>query len=836
MSDINIMTTLFLDFSHKDYQTIQLKQYDKGSRAIQVYFADCGEPFAVNPSDMTVRLKYLKPDGRYIYEDSIAVNEDGSVLVAISENMTARPGNAKAEFLIYNINQSQLISTMPLYFQITESCIPDDAIESTDEFSALTNMTIRCESATDRCIHATEDLQGKLDSHHFVLAEDKGIAGGVPSLDSNAKIPVSELYEADTDSKGITRLTDSVTSESVATAATPRSVKTVNDRLSDEIARATGRETAMENSIASESGRAMRSEEEIMDALDAEIERASSAEKRKADLANPSLKGCPKAPTAPAGTNTDQIATTSFVQSSVSAAVAASDAMIIKGTIGSGGTVSALPSTYRTGWTYRAVSSGTYAGQVCETGDLIIALADRDGSGNSDSDWCVAQTNINGAITGAMGDSGHILCSQSGSSISIAHRDIPRLDASLAISPGYGRSFASVKSVTSDTKGHITGVETYEVTLPDAYVHPSSDGNRHIPANGTANNGKYLKATAEAGVYAWGGITENDIIQALGFTPGSSRQVTYRLSKTGDAIKLTGSDGSETSVPDSNTTYPVATVDKDGIMSKSYVSKLAGISPGAQVNTNSLTGVKGGAESSYHTSGNVNLTPASIGALASGGKAADSSKLNGYVPDFGTKNNSGACLVVLNDKKMQCRDVSSLPFLPSKGGSLTGNLNVGFIAANAIGGMNYPGHSISLETGGVAIKSQSSNINMQSNALQSRNYANTAWAPMYASAFTQQSSRRYKKNILPLPDEMAMQVMQYRPVMYDYINEEDGTCCMGLIAEEVAGVNQYPVQFDAEGKCEGLDYSKFVPQLIRMVQIQQAEIEKLKEKITGTAP
>lgn len=35
------------------------------------------------------------------------------------------------------------------------------------------------------------------------------------------------------------------------------------------------------------------------------------------------------------------------------------------------------------------------------------------------------------------------------------------------------------------------------------YSHPAGDGNLHVPANGTANNGKFLQATATAGIYAW---------------------------------------------------------------------------------------------------------------------------------------------------------------------------------------------------------------------------------------------------------------------------------------------------------------------------------------------
>lgn len=86
----------------------------------------------------------------------------------------------------------------------------------------------------------------------------------------------------------------------------------------------------------------------------------------------------------------------------VAEAIAAADAMIFKGTIGAAAdspTVTSLPTTYKVGWTYRVITDGTYAGKVCEVGDLIIALVDRSGSGNLDSDWCVAQTNIDGAIT-----------------------------------------------------------------------------------------------------------------------------------------------------------------------------------------------------------------------------------------------------------------------------------------------------------------------------------------------------------------------------------------------------------------------------------------------------
>ena len=116
----------------------------------------------------------------------------------------------------------------------------------------------------------------------------------------------------------------------------------------------------------------------------------------KAPLASPTFTGTPKAPTAAEGTNTTQIATTAFVANAVAKSFAANDAMLFKGTIGTNGTVTALPATHNVGWTYRVITAGTYAGVKCEVGDLIICIAD--GTAANNAHWTVAQTNIDGAV------------------------------------------------------------------------------------------------------------------------------------------------------------------------------------------------------------------------------------------------------------------------------------------------------------------------------------------------------------------------------------------------------------------------------------------------------
>ncbi len=109
----------------------------------------------------------------------------------------------------------------------------NETVRQTNETNRETNTATaisNAEKATKKANDAADDLQNKLNQHHFVLTEDKDVAGGVPSLDNNKKVPVNELYEATTSSKGITQLTDSVSSTSTTTAATPNSVKTAYDK------------------------------------------------------------------------------------------------------------------------------------------------------------------------------------------------------------------------------------------------------------------------------------------------------------------------------------------------------------------------------------------------------------------------------------------------------------------------------------------------------------------------------------------------------------------------------------------------------------------------------
>ncbi len=108
----------------------------------------------------------------------------------------------------------------------------------------------------------------------------------------------------------------------------------------------------------------------------------------------------------------------------------------------------------------------------------------------------------------------------------------------------------------------------------------------------------------------------------------------------------------------------------------------------------------------------------------------------------------------------------------------------------------------------------------------------SAWATVKGESFTKASSIRYKTNVIDMTEERAKRILRMRPVSYDYTNMGCERDQLGLIAEEVEAIDKYAVSYDEYNRPDSLDYSKFVPQLIKLCQLQQHEINELKETVS----
>lgn len=100
-------------------------------------------------------------------------------------------------------------------------------------------------------------------------------------------------------------------------------------------------------------------------------------------------------------------------------------------------------------------------------------------------------------------------------------------------------------------------------------------------------------------------------------------------------------------------------------------------------------------------------------------------------------------------------------------------------------------------------------------------------------SLTQTSSRKYKKNIESLTDEEAKKILTLRPVTYDFKDEDCGKNMRGFIAEEVDEVIPELVKHtNMDNKDEvSLDYTMIIPYLTKMIQLQQKQIDGLKNEI-----
>lgn len=190
------------------------------------------------------------------------------------------------------------------------------------------------------------------------------------------------------------------------------------------------------------------------------------------------------------------------------------DAMTYKGTVGTGGTSTALPTTgVKAGDTYLVVGSQavTGSGKNGRAGDLFIATGTEtngvipaDGitwtyvpSGDDtqvDTTYTVNATDnlltINDSHANVIGTIAYkaekdIIGTpgEDGKSITVAHKDVSRVDPKLVTAEGKVTSVTAVTNVTTSDTGHVTGVEKTEFNLQDLDTTYTLSGENSVAEN-----------------------------------------------------------------------------------------------------------------------------------------------------------------------------------------------------------------------------------------------------------------------------------------------------------------------------------------------------------------
>ena len=284
---------------------------------------------------------------------------------------------------------------------------------------------------------------------------------------------------------------------------------------------------------------------------------------------NAALTGTPTAPTAASGTNSTQIASTAFVQAAIDKKIAAADAMIYKGTIGTDGTVTALPATHSTGWTYKVTTAGTYAGVKCEVGDMVICLTD--GTAATDSHWTVVQNNIDGAVTGPTssvanrvaifsGTSGKAIA-DSGYTIASSVPANAKFTDTVYTHPSHTAYSSGLYKVTVDALGHVTAATAVTKSDITGLGIPGSDTNTHYAA--------YLYTGASASATANAAASNGSVYLNLVENGGVRNS---HLIKGSGATTVTSDANGVITISSLNTTYAQATSSTLGLVKIGYTA------------------------------------------------------------------------------------------------------------------------------------------------------------------------------------------------------------------------------------------------------------------------
>lgn len=122
-----------------------------------------------------------------------------------------------------------------------------------------------------------------------------------------------------------------------------------------------------------------------LDAIGERIDGVVDDVATKAPIVNPVFSGTVKI-------GEEEVAVKSYVDGLISNLVSSAPGIVDAD--------NALPADgYKAGQTFRVAVDGTYVGQECEVGDLIIVLKDYVADTASDADFMVVQANIDGAVT-----------------------------------------------------------------------------------------------------------------------------------------------------------------------------------------------------------------------------------------------------------------------------------------------------------------------------------------------------------------------------------------------------------------------------------------------------
>lgn len=154
--------------------SVDIKKNDVNSRKIVISLTDGGKTFNLD-ENMIVTVYAKKPDENIIYSNCKI--ESGLVIFEPTKQCISAEGTVNCELRIYSANSSgsQLLTSPRFSIEVYGILSNEEHLVSTNEYSALTEATLKAQEATDKANDVTDEITQKLENGE--LKGEKGEQG-----------------------------------------------------------------------------------------------------------------------------------------------------------------------------------------------------------------------------------------------------------------------------------------------------------------------------------------------------------------------------------------------------------------------------------------------------------------------------------------------------------------------------------------------------------------------------------------------------------------------------------------------------------------------------------
>lgn len=144
MENYQIQQEINIDFATPDVPPrVYAKQYDNNMRIVKVNLYANGQPYTVQ-SGFDVNVRMAKPDGTYVYNPALEASGTYALIV-LTQQMLAVAGECPAEIEV--TQGSNVLSTATFVICVAADPVPENSIESTDEFKTIQELAAEVEAA-----------------------------------------------------------------------------------------------------------------------------------------------------------------------------------------------------------------------------------------------------------------------------------------------------------------------------------------------------------------------------------------------------------------------------------------------------------------------------------------------------------------------------------------------------------------------------------------------------------------------------------------------------------------------------------------------------------------